>query len=120
MEGVANVDKDVLVLAVTETLYERCNSQFPQGRRTAATAIFKGVPIDLLAAFCDAEQGLWRIVNAKSSPSKPRVKYVTTRMEGIASVVCFHEKHGDPPRVVRSKSRTRAVGVRGWSSMKGG
>jgi hypothetical protein len=33
-------------------------------------------------------------------------------MEGIASLVCFHERHGDPPRVVKSKSRTRAMRAR--------
>ena len=112
INGVATVDRDVLVSAVTETLYERCNSQFPQGGRTAATATFKNVPIDLVAAFCDAEPGLWRRMDVKSSPSKRRVKYVTTRMEGIASLVCFHEKHGDTPRVVKSKSRTRAMRAR--------
>ena len=57
LEGVATVDGDVLVSAVTETLYERCNSQIPQGGRTAATGTFKNVPIDLVAAFCDAK--LW-------------------------------------------------------------
>jgi hypothetical protein len=118
MEGVAIVDKDVLVLAVnersalTERLYKHCNSQFPQGGRTAATATFKSVPIDLVVAFCDAEPSLWRRMNVRSSPSKRRVKYVTTRMESIASLVCFHEKHGDPPRVVKSKSRTRAMWAR--------
>jgi hypothetical protein len=55
MEGVAIVDKDVLVSAVTETLYERCNSQFPQGGRKAATSTFKSVSIDRVAVFCDAE-----------------------------------------------------------------
>jgi hypothetical protein len=85
MEGVAAVDRDVLVSAVTETLYERCNSQFPQGGRTAATATFKSVPIDLVAAFCDAEPGLLRRMNVKSSPSKRRVKYVTTAPAGGAA-----------------------------------
>ena len=121
LEGVATVGRDVLVSAVTETLYERCISQFPQGGRTAATATFKSVPIDLVAAFCDAEPGLWRKIGVRSSPMKRRVKYVTTRMEGIASLVCFHEKHGDPPRVVKSKSGLARCGrVREWSSIRGG
>jgi hypothetical protein len=46
---------DVLVSAVIETLYKRCNSQFLQGGRTAATLTFKSVHIDLVAAFRDAE-----------------------------------------------------------------
>ena len=104
----ATVDGDVLVSALTETLYERCNSQIPQGGRTAATGTFKNVPIDLVAAFCDAKPWLWRQITVKSTPSRRRVKYVTTRMEGIASLVCFHDKHGDPPRVRNMKSRTRA------------
>jgi hypothetical protein len=33
-------------------------------------------------------------------------------MEGIVSLVCFHEKHGDTPRFVKSKSRTRAMRAR--------
>jgi hypothetical protein len=41
MEGVATVDKDVPVLAMIKALYERCNSQFPQSGRTAATTTFK-------------------------------------------------------------------------------
>jgi hypothetical protein len=47
-------------------------------------------------------------ITVKSTPSRRRVKDVTTRMEGIASLVCFHDKHGDPPRVRNMKSRTRA------------
>jgi hypothetical protein len=103
---------DVFVSAVIETLYKRCISQFRQGGRTAATTTFKNVPIDLVAAFCDAEPGLWRKIDIRSSPMKRRVTYVTTRMEGIASLVCLHEKHGDPPRVVKSKSRTRPMRAR--------
>jgi hypothetical protein len=60
LEGVATVDGDVSVSAVNETLYERRNSQIPQGGRTAATGTFKIVPIDLVAAFCDAKPWLWR------------------------------------------------------------
>jgi hypothetical protein len=81
------MDMDVLVSAVTKTLYERCNSQFRQGGRTFATTTFKSVPVDLVAAFCDVERGLWREMIVRYSPSKRRVKYVTTRMEGIALLV---------------------------------
>jgi hypothetical protein len=45
--GVAIVDRDMLMSAMAKTLYERYNSQFPQNGRTAATAAFKSVPIDL-------------------------------------------------------------------------
>jgi hypothetical protein len=48
-------------------------------------------------------------IGVTSSPSNRRVKYITTRMKGIASLVCFHEKHGDPLKVGKSKSRTRAM-----------
>jgi hypothetical protein len=112
MGGVATVEWDVLVSALTKTLYECCNSQFPKGGRTTATTTFKSVLIDLVAAFCDAEPGLWRRITVESSSSKRRVKYGTTRTEIIASFVCFHEKHGDPPRVVKNKSRTRAERTR--------
>jgi hypothetical protein len=60
MKGVDAVDMDVLVSVVTETLYERCNSQFPQGGRAVATSTFKSVHIDVVAVFCDAEPALWR------------------------------------------------------------
>jgi hypothetical protein len=77
----------VLVSVVTKTLYERCNSQFPQGERTFATTTLKNIPVDLVAAFFDVERGLWREMIVKYSPSKRRVKYVTTRMKGIALLV---------------------------------
>jgi hypothetical protein len=86
-EGVSIVDMGVLVSVVSETIYERWNSQFARGGLIAATTIFKTVPIDLAAAFCDAEPDLWRRMTVKSNPSKHRVKYVTTRMEGTASFV---------------------------------
>jgi ribosomal protein L40E len=108
LEKVATVDGNVLVSAVTYTLCNRCNSQIPQGGRTTATGTFKNVPIDLVSAFCDAKPWLWRKITVRSTVSKRRVKYVTTRMEGITSRVSFHDKHGDPPRVREMKSRTRA------------
>jgi hypothetical protein len=37
VEGVANVHRNVLLSAVTETLYEGCNSEFSLGGRTVAT-----------------------------------------------------------------------------------
>jgi hypothetical protein len=58
LEGGATVDGNILVSAVTETLYERCNSQIPQDGRTATTRTFHNVPIDLVAAFCDTVSGL--------------------------------------------------------------
>jgi hypothetical protein len=73
----------------------------------SAIATFKSASIDLVAAFCDAEPRLWRKIGVRSSPRKRRVKHVTTRIEGIASLVCFHEKHGDPPRVEKRKSSIR-------------
>jgi ribosomal protein L40E len=82
LEGVATVDGNVLVSAVTDTLYERCNLQIPHGGRTAATGTFKNVPIDLVSAFCDAKPWLWRKMTVRSTASRRRVKYVTTRMEG--------------------------------------
>jgi hypothetical protein len=106
------VDMDVLVSAMNETLSERRNSHFPQGERTTATASFKSLPIDLVAAFYDAESYLWRKLRVRFNPSKRRVKHVATRMECIASRVCVHEKHGDPPRVLKSKIRTRAMRAR--------
>jgi hypothetical protein len=108
LEGVATVDGNVLVSAVTDTLYERCNSQIPQGGRRAATGTFKIVSIDLVSAHCDAKPWLWRKTTVISTASRRRVKYVINRMEGIASLVCFLDKHGDPPRVRKMKSRTRA------------
>jgi hypothetical protein len=70
------VDMDVLVSAVTHTLYERCSSQIPQGRRTTATTIFKSVPKELVVVLCDAQPRLWRKIAVKSTPSRRRVKYI--------------------------------------------
>jgi hypothetical protein len=51
------MDGNAFVSAMNEALYERCNSQIPQGGHTAATGIFKNVHVDLMTVFCDAKLG---------------------------------------------------------------
>eukprot|EP00873_Tetraselmis_striata_P022847 jgi/Tetstr1/443111/TSEL_031167.t1 len=104
------VEEGVLVAAVTEALYERCNSQHTQGGRKFATASFKNIPADLLVAFCQSRPELWHLVKDTTDRKGKRVvRYITYTSEGVASVLFLHEKHGDPLKPRQHRSAMQAA-----------
>eukprot|EP00873_Tetraselmis_striata_P046462 jgi/Tetstr1/466726/TSEL_011199.t1 len=108
--ALALVEEGVLVAAVTEALYERCNSQHTQGGRKFATASFKNIPADLLVAFCQSRPQLWHLVKDTTDRKGKRVvRYITYTSKGVASVLFLHEKHGDPLKPRQHRSAMQAA-----------